>query len=884
MEAVKVLLAAGADANIGAKTELQQLPIHQAVLAKRINADIISIFLREGNDINAKLSNGETPLYISLQYTENSPTEKFLNIKNAPIARFLVENGAAVNSQTTSGWTPLMRAVSKSNDAIIPLLLAEGADTTIVSKEDDTALYLAVRERNAEAVALLLRNNANPNSPERLDKLPLLAALRTRQWNIAKKILPHQSRMLDPRAVFELSIVSDDAEFITSLLQKGYDPKVKKEDGLSPLHFSAMRGTLNIIDLFLANGLDIQDVDNAGHHPLYYAVLNKHEAAARYLINKGSKIAKVTSSGEESSTSASTYALKGRMFHEEALFEDATQSYQIAMGLFDQASVAYDEMRKEFKRKLTNVKVGNFFKGVGVSLLQGMAAAGSQYQAQYQAQQVSKTHAEMSAMKYAVKSNTGISGYSNYMAGHNRYMDKHGSTPYAYSYSQTGYGVGTSATSFSPNDPEEIKQVMLSYEGLSQQAVKDKEKVESVLSCYRENPNNRAKCADDLWGDPVVTDSKASSNTKAGSASEALARMSESLDTADIPRIRELIADGADVNARNKFGVTTLFMASEYGRTEIVNLLLAAKADVGIPRKDGATPLLQAAWKGHIEIARLLVAENAIVDAANKHGMTPLYLASQEGHTESVKMLLKAGADVHATHRTVGSTPLFMAAQYGHTEVVRLLLEAKADVNAAITDGRTPLYMASGRGHAEVVRLLLAAGADVHAKFEKNETNSLFIASQEGYPTILELLLSAGGDFDAQNVNGVTALYVASENGHTEIVIMLLKAGADVHTTHKTVVSTPLFMAAQNGHADIVKYLLEKGAEVNVQIDDGRTPLFRASQKGYAEVVKLLVGAGADKNLTANVAGQPYTPLGIAEKNGHGEVVKVLAEAKSIER
>ena len=784
MEAVKVLLAAGADANIRAKTELQQLPIHQAVLAKRINADIISIFLREGDDINARLSNGETPLYISLQYTENSPTEKFLNIKNAPIARFLIEEGAAVNSQTTSGWTPLMRAVSKNNDAILPLLLAKGADTTIVSKEDDTALYLAVRERNAEAVALLLRNNANPNSPERLDKLPLLTALRTRQWNIAKKILPYQSRMLDPGAVFELSIVSDDAEFITSLLRKGYDPKVKKEDGLSPLHFSAMRGTLNIIDLFLANGLDIQDVDNAGRNPLYYAVFNKHEAAARYLINKGSKIAKVTSSGEESSTSASTYVLKGRMFHEEGLFEDATQSYQIAKGLFDQASIAYDEMRRELKRKLTNVKVSNFFKGVGVSLLQGVAAAGSQYQAQYQAQQLSKTHAEMSAMNYAEKSNTGISGYSNYMAGHNRNMDKHGSTPYAYSYSQTGYGVGTSATSFSPNDPEEIKQVMLSYEGLSQQAVKDKEKVESVLSCYRENPNNRAKCADDLWGDPVVTDSKASSNTKAGSASEALARMSESLDRADIPRIRELIAEGADVNARNKFGVTTLFMA----------------------------------------------------------------------------------------------------AQNGHAEVVRLLLEAKADVNAAITDGRTPLYMASGRGHAEVVRLLLAAGADVHAKFEKNETTSLFIASQEGYPTILELLLSAGGECDAQNVNGVTALYVASENGHTEIVMMLLKSGADVHTTHKTVGSTPLFMAAQDGHADIVKYLLEKGAEVNVQIDDGRTPLFRASQKGYAETVKLLVGAGADKNLTANVAGQPYTPLGIAEKNGHGEVVKVLADAKPSER
>src|ERR1700730_6464422 len=79
----------------------------------------------------------------------------------------------------------------------------------------------------------------------------------------------------------------------------------------------------------------------------------------------------------------------------------------------------------------------------------------------------------------------------------------------------------------------------------------------------------------------------------------------EAARTDDATAARELIAKGADVNARFRYGQTPLFKAAERGNTEVVKLLLEKGADVNV--RDtfyGATALTWAADKAEVEIRR----------------------------------------------------------------------------------------------------------------------------------------------------------------------------------------------------------------------------------------------------------------------------------------
>jgi len=67
--------------------------------------------------------------------------------------------------------------------------------------------------------------------------------------------------------------------------------------------------------------------------------------------------------------------------------------------------------------------------------------------------------------------------------------------------------------------------------------------------------------------------------------------LSESLKATDLSEIRELIQAGADVNVKNKTGITPLYMAARNGHDEIVTALLEAGANVNAATTNGETPL-----------------------------------------------------------------------------------------------------------------------------------------------------------------------------------------------------------------------------------------------------------------------------------------------------
>ena len=118
-------------------------------------------------------------------------------------------------------------------------------------------------------------------------------------------------------------------------------------------------------------------------------------------------------------------------------------------------------------------------------------------------------------------------------------------------------------------------------------------------------------------------------------------------------------------------GGSPIHDAARDGNIEAVKQHLAAGADVNAKDGGGWTPLFYAAFSGRTEVAELLIAEGVDVNA--KDNLGTLRYAASGGHKETVELLIANGADVYAKGGGNGTTPLDMAIRLRRTETIDLL-------------------------------------------------------------------------------------------------------------------------------------------------------------------------------------------------------------------
>ena len=213
---------------------------------------------------------------------------------------------------------------------------------------------------------------------------------------------------------------------------------------------------------------------------------------------------------------------------------------------------------------------------------------------------------------------------------------------------------------------------------------------------------------------------------------------------------KRLLALGAGVDGRDRFGATALARAAEAGQDGMAEFLIAAKADLNARAVSGSTPLFLAAEAGRAATVRLLLARKADPNLPGRGGLRPLAAAAFNGEAEMADALLAAGADPNAIDDS-GKAAVLYAASKGYGAIVRRLAEAGVDLDRRYDHGLTALMWAAGYADE--------AGVD-----DVRQT--------------LGFLVDKGVALNAKDDRGKSALAIARDLRHREVVDFLQAHGA----------------------------------------------------------------------------------------------------------
>ena len=129
--------------------------------------------------------------------TKNTPLILAVVIKNNAMIKLLIENGAQLNNQNTESNTALHLAVAGGNVEAVELIAKAGANLNIKDSQGRTPLSLAIF-RGKECTETLLKYHANPLIQDKDGKTPYDLSVEHNLKDIEKllgdEIAKHQSR------------------------------------------------------------------------------------------------------------------------------------------------------------------------------------------------------------------------------------------------------------------------------------------------------------------------------------------------------------------------------------------------------------------------------------------------------------------------------------------------------------------------------------------------------------------------------------------------------------------------------------------------------------------------------------------------------------------
>jgi len=179
----------------------------------------------------------------------------------------------------------------------------------------------------------------------------------------------------------------------------------------------------------------------------------------------------------------------------------------------------------------------------------------------------------------------------------------------------------------------------------------------------------------------------------------------------DLPKLKALIASGANLDARDPRGRTPLHVAAHARQREAIRLLARAGAQLDLLEDDRYDAVTIAAVADDTATLSLLLSLGASAgQTTSRYDGTALIAAAHLGHDEVVRRLIAAGAPldhVNNLHWTAVIESIVLGdGGPRHQRTLAALVDAGASLRLTDRQGNTPLQLAKARGYTAMVKLL----------------------------------------------------------------------------------------------------------------------------------------------------------------------------------
>ena len=370
------------------------------------------------------------------------------------------------------------------------------------------------------------------------------------------------------------------------------------------------------------------------------------------------------------------------------------------------------------------------------------------------------------------------------------------------------------------------------------------------------------------------------------------ALLERSLALGDLSGCARAWTQGADLDARDAFGIAPVERAIAHGHLSLITWLARHGANLQARDAHGMSPAARCVMRGDCAALRTLASWCADFNRhAGERGLLELALRSDSNgsHEDVIRYLVRHGVDTLDANEDGTLLLDRLLAAHLHAGAIRLARELPATHTAL--GARRALAHLLEHGPRVAWRLAQALASTR----ELDGSNPLIAACEApDDAALMALLLDAAHAprvahwLNRTDPSGNRPLHLAIGRGFHRAIEPLSRHGADMNAVNRAG-DAPLHIAIRRGDAVAVTLLLVRHANPTLRDGAARTPrdacASRAASPGMAAIDALLVEASADRTSIFS-ADNPFAALvrlsadNAAPARRHPSVVRAAARGK----